>query len=186
MWNAFNRKFRTDPPTESFSEVSEKLKELVLEEVNEMNSFCSSQPQEFKISITDANVFDAQINSVSFDIDHRPTGKVFPPDLRIFDGVQVDLQGISRDGKKKVKASIGSNSLIVSSSEAQKHFSITHLVKIIVGVKSSSSLSVLDSTLTRLSKKTLLAIKLAGDWGQVENCRRYGKIFVTQDKIAAT
>lgn len=32
---------------------------------------------------------------------------------------------------------------------------------------------------------TALALKRAGDWGQVEHCVRHGKVFVTADKMAA-
>jgi hypothetical protein len=28
-------------------------------------------------------------------------------------------------------------------------------------------------------------LKRAGDWGQIEHCKKYNKIFVTKDKMAA-
>jgi len=39
--------------------------------------------------------------------------------------------------------------------------------------------------ITRFSEKTFYMLKRAGDWGQIEHCKRYNKIFVTKDKMAA-
>jgi hypothetical protein len=39
--------------------------------------------------------------------------------------------------------------------------------------------------LLELSPDTMLAIKRGGDWGQVEHCAKYNKLFVTSDKMAA-
>lgn len=36
-----------------------------------------------------------------------------------------------------------------------------------------------------LPDASLYSLKRAGDWGQVEHCVRYRKIFVTRDKLAA-
>jgi hypothetical protein len=46
--------------------------------------------------------------------------------------------------------------------------------------KSSSSFLDVD-----LSLKAALSLKRGGDWGQVEHCRKFGKAFVTADKMAA-
>jgi hypothetical protein len=37
----------------------------------------------------------------------------------------------------------------------------------------------------QVSDKMKYAIKRGGDWGQVEHCLKYNKIFVTADKFAA-
>ena len=39
--------------------------------------------------------------------------------------------------------------------------------------------------LSRLSASALYSVKRAGDWAQVRHCKRYCKIFVTRDKLAA-
>ena len=38
---------------------------------------------------------------------------------------------------------------------------------------------------SRLSIYPSMAMKRAGDWGMIEHCRRYGLVFVTEDKFAA-
>ena len=43
----------------------------------------------------------------------------------------------------------------------------------------------LSNFMMSISKELLYALKRAGDWGQVENCKSYKKIFVTSDKLAA-
>ena len=40
-------------------------------------------------------------------------------------------------------------------------------------------------TVRTFSEDLLVALKRAGDWGQVEHCRRYNKVFVTGDRLAA-
>ena len=178
MWKTFHARFLTDPPAETFEELSEKLRIMILQEVSSSYSNESATTRA-RITLTDANIFDAQVNSVSFEVDHRPTGSVLPDGF----GTRIVLDGVSRDGQKKAAVEIEGIPISVSSSDASKHFSIAHIVRTATGGRPSNT--PLDHFLKGVRRDTLLAIKLAGDWGQVEHCKRYDKVFVTHDKMVA-
>jgi len=182
LWNEFAKKFKTDPPTRSFVELAARLREIIQEGE-------SGSGAEAECKMTDANVFDAQINTMVLPIDPRPTGKVFPSNFKLYDDLQVVLDGVAKVQERKVAFSLllentSFQNLEISSSQAQEHFSNNHIAKLI-NTRSSNKNTPLQKTLSKLSRNTLFGIKLAGDWGQVENCRRYKKVFLTQDKMAA-
>lgn len=184
LWNEFAKKFKTDPPTRSFVELAARLKEIIQEGESGSGSEASAE-----CKMTDANVFDSQINTMGLPVDPRPTGKVFSSNFKLYDDLQVVLDGVAKVQERKAAFSLllentSFQNLEISSSQAQEHFSNNHIAKLI-NTRSSNKNTPLQKTLSKLSRNTLLGIKLAGDWGQVENCRRYKKVFLTQDKIAA-
>lgn len=71
----------------------------------------------------------------------------------------------------------------ISKSESTKNFS-KYVMQALRGVEVKQVQSLRDHVI-RFSDTMKLAIKRAGDWGQVEHAARYGKIFVTSDKLAA-
>lgn len=182
MWGTFRKKFCSDPPTDTYTELSEKLRVLIEQED------AHSTRRSITVRMSDATIFDsANSMSIALDVDHRRTGHVFPPEVsRMYDGCSVVLNGIPRDGQKKALVNLHGHEIAISSSEAKDHFSIAHINKIVTGTRRRAS--TLDSILASdaFSRKSLLAIKLAGDWGQAENASTYGKVFVTSDKMAAT
>ena len=131
----------------------------------------------------DATLFDSAINAVG--IDTSPTGSVYS-----HRNYQVDLHGAEQRPSGKILKfriySASTNATMtreLTGKQAAKYFSINHLKAIMT--KSISPSDPIDSSLAAFDNETLYAVKRAGDWGQVQHCKIYDKVFVTRDKLAA-
>ena len=135
--------------------------------------------------ISDANLFDAnEMPALGLAYDPRPTGPV------LTDGLQLELGGIVN---KDVSVTINGATVMVKPAETTAQLSIAGIEGFIRGrgtvtvppvVTQAPHRSLLD-LYKGLPDSDLYALKRAGDWGQVEHCARYGKLFVTADKLAA-
>ena len=129
---------------------------------------------------TDANLFDATTNVTQLEIDNRPTGPIYRKEL----SYQITLQGIQVDSinRKSVSTIFTDNGKMttqrITNRESTNRFS-TNSIRVIVSVDNGSHFT------STFSKQLKYAIKRAGDWGQVEHCKKYGKIFITSDRLAA-
>lgn len=172
--NSLFRRFTTVPYAESVSDLSEKLKSLIDEQ----------EHTEWNPAISDANLFDAADNAIPLPIDDRPTGDVYASHLPY----QVSLKGITTAGGRRAHLEIKDRNahyeFSVTNKETTSHFSTNYLKKIIDETLHEND-SKLKDIVSKLSKDTLYALKRAGDWGQVEHCAKYNKMFVTSDKMAA-
>jgi len=132
-------------------------------------------------TVSDANVFDAA--SVSFAsaraVDARPTGPVYLDDAPY----QITLLGLDAAGSVSVvlhdRRTAGAEAaapltLVFSDRDATAWCS----KRMVHSAKPSSPFATCRPALR-------YAVKRAGDWGQVEHARRYGKVFVTGDRLAA-
>ena len=174
---AFFAKFKVEPPSTSFSELSEALKACV------RNSSSSRRRTTFVSRLVDANIFDPALNSLVLKEDRRPTGPIFHPGFPY----QISLMGIVPNvgGQSNVRVVVRdsktTNEIMVSASDTQTHFSAKHIVKLI----KRAAVTPLDRFIKGIDLDARFALKRAGDWGQVEHCKRYGGMIFTKDKMMA-
>lgn len=133
--------------------------------------------------VSDAHLFDAETMPVGIPVDPRPTGPVLS---------FLELGGITDTGE--VRITIDGKSAVVHPDDTTAQLSVAGISGFIRGrgttsknrkKKSAVGAMTLLDLYKDLSDASLYALKRAGDWGQVEHCVRYGKIFVTRDKLAA-
>ena len=135
------------------------------------------------LKISDANIFvSAQIPKNS-KVDARPTGPVPMSDI-VLGGVQGFYDSQDKKRLQKSMVQIAQRDFLLSSSICVEYFSTSHLVRIMTGEEDDVD-DDMNAFLSTLDRKTLLSIKRSGDWGQVENARKFDKVFVTRDKHAA-
>ena len=151
---------------------------------------------EWDVSLCDANLFDSSDGVPGYiPIDARPTGDVFPAFSG--GGCQVNLRGVDTGARRspKVLATItnGGVPIEVCAKPKETRCFSERWIRDLLAARSLNSESDMAAGLTGVAKKVsalppgaLYAIKRAGDWGQVEHCLRYNKIFMTADLLAAT
>jgi hypothetical protein len=123
----------------------------------------------WELELSDANIYDAQSTDERIAVDPRPTGCVYRPDF----GVQVCLRPLPDRMAEVVYAGRnGASTTEIVDSSSARLLSSTEVV--FSSVKKASE----DAELQ-------LALKRAGDWGQVEHCVKYDRVFVTSDVLAA-
>lgn len=135
----------------------------------------------YTAKIVDANIFDSATVANLFEVDERPTGRIFRPET----GYQVELHGIVTN---RVQATITDRcalpmTLSLSNIQSTKLFSKS-AVQALLGISSTSTTTV-KQQIANMSDTMKMALKRAGDWGQVEHCAQYGKTFITADRLAA-
>lgn len=142
------------------------------------------EPDEWTPATIDANIFDPADNALSLPVDDRPTGDIYPDGLPF----QIRLEGVTTAGGRRVHALITEgqekHTLSLTNKETTSRFSTNYIQRAIEDSFSEEQ-GRLESLFRQLSRETVLAIKRGGDWGQVEHCARYKKLFVTSDKMAA-
>jgi hypothetical protein len=174
-----------------FSDVSLDTVSNELQKAIELKTADGSlTPSTWKAEVTDANMFDAATTSRTLDVDESQTGSIF----RACAGcVQITLQGIERKNgnQKYVHVTFNdidgtTNTEEFTSKESPRHFSL-NVIRGLVGLKPHVFPRPLSKhhRLMQCSDQMKYAMKRAGDWGQVEHCLKYKKIFVTTDKFAA-
>ena len=170
-----------DPTFVSNAQVSEALIETIKQTDPEKTAW--------RAFTTDANLFDPAVNKHKFEYDPRPTGTLFPDYLTY----QICLQGVHNAKKgsgKYVKATIVDHEanitadLLLANSETTKLFS-TNTISALMGIQPPTVCHVPRDYVLSFNPGLQLALKRAGDWGQVENAKKYDKVFVTSDKLAA-
>ena len=144
-------------------------------------------PIVWKAEVTDANMFDTAATSRALESDESPTGNVFRGDR----GPQIFLNGIERkNGNQKYVGvtftdvdgvSVSSD---FTSKESPRYFSL-NVIRTYIGRPITTTKPSKHDQLMRFSDQMKYAMKRAGDWGQVEHCVKYNKVFVTADKFAA-
>jgi hypothetical protein len=140
--------------------------------------------------MTDANLYDSAEHSTIFGkkVDELSTGTIFRKEC----AYQIKLQGIIK--KKdvnylnlkiidKVKNITWDKPLLAH--ETTKYFSKNTLQDYITITSSKTDLKTLQDYILAFSIPLKYALKRAGDWGQVEHCKRHNKVFITSDKLAA-
>ena len=172
---AFLRKFVVAP---LLDQVRDRLKQHMRENNIEIH---------WTTALSDANIFDAAEKSTTLPIDPRPTGPIFKAPLPY----QVDLQGIhvDRQNRRFVNATLADANgqpytRAIAGNEAKLTFS-TNSIKLLVKLQKVSTPKTLQDHVANCSRPFKYALKRAGDWGQVEHASKYGKVFVTSDKLAA-
>ena len=171
---AFLRKFN-NPPT----------MELVRQQLREHMASHDIDVR-WTTTMSDANLFDAAEKSTVLPVDPRPTGPIYAP----YVPYQIDLHGIVVDSQKRksVHATItdtgGSHTHVVTGSDSKKVLS-TQVIDQLVGLPHIPHPKNLRDHVVNCTRPLQYALKRAGDWGQVEHAAKYGKVFVTSDKLAA-
>jgi hypothetical protein len=122
----------------------------------------------WKATMCDANIYDGQTVGAHIETVRSPTGPVFSKEYP----VKISLNGVSDTGTVCV---------VVNGK--------THVLRT---PEDASVLSSKQAVFARVlahpdpqTAATELALKRAGDWGQVEHCKRYNSVFVTHDRLAA-
>ena len=172
----FYNKFTTIPATDTISDISNK----VMAHVKKMGSKAKTTWESHSI---DANFFDAALNGHKLPLDRRATGNVFRNDC----GYQIELQGIDQ---LYVTASITDIDTKISTTMKLKNRDASSLlsknvIRTLIGIPKPPSINSARDQILSFSDPLKYALKRAGDWGQVEHCAAYDKIFVTSDKLAA-
>lgn len=183
------------------------IQELILEALKrEYGSDKTADDFRWEVFVTDANLFDSAIYpvpaSVSLDpdrikLDATATGKVYRGHLcraqvmilgaqntqTTTPSVRFQVQEELDDG------SVISEEFLMTQREVNYHLSKDSIRQLILSrsVYSSvhSSLDAHSVKLNKFSDRALRWIKRAGDWGQIMNCKRNHRVFVTQDLMAA-
>jgi hypothetical protein len=144
------------------------------DEINEILRLHVRQPPGWCVRVSDANAYDASIADKRLRYDRENvTGDVFRSDVQ---SGQVSLRGLGSSGKNVTVVLDGTESITFHASDAHLYTSTTSVFGPLIpgtGMRSSRS------------DRLLLAMKRAGDWGQVEHCKRFHKVFVTHDALAA-
>lgn len=147
-------------------------------------------PTIWKAEVTDANMFDAATTSRTLDVDVSPTGNIYQRGVSGRDYLQIRLDGIEKKNgnQKYVKVTFTDSDGIsltseFTSKESPKYFSL-NVIRSFIGLNVFSKPSK-QHELMNFSDHMKYAMKRAGDWGQVEHCVKYSKVFVTADKFAA-
>jgi len=180
---ALLKHFITDPPFVNIADVKTKLKVLITE---------VDVAVSWTVRYSDANLFDAAINTTHrLAYDERPTGPVFASHIPY----QITLRGIRQEPHNQtyVDATFTdvdkvSTDFAIRNKEASLTFSLNvlrFLTTTTTRLPSNSVAPGLRDYVASRSKPLMYAIKRAGDWGQVEHCKKYNKVFVTCDKMAA-
>lgn len=170
------KRFTLDPYVMNRNDLTKRMESLIASHVGHHT------PITWEPSITDANLFDPANNGLVLPIDTRPTGCVFRTEC----GFQVELLGIANNGGREVNVKVRTMSgqehaFAVSNKDTTMNVSKNAIIQ----RTWANEPSVLNNVLDQLTNIEQYALKRAGDWGQVENCVRYGKVFVTSDQIAA-
>ena len=148
-------------------------------------------------TISDANMFDATTTKHSVRCtDVRPTGCIYLPEFE--NCYQIELLGISYENNTGRTVGV---KMTDYRREFESTFTLTDGAAAKCCSKRSIQLSVanhaccttcpvprtseLRHAIHSFSRKLKFAIKRAGDWSQVEHAARYGKVFVTNDRLAA-
>ena len=153
---------------------------------------------------SDSNFFDPSTVNKVLTIDKRSTGEIYKNSYNfqiILDKISSNISNtdkvykqpgqfkpyvncriIGKDNKDNKKIL----NIDVDDRRANKYFSINS-----IDIISSSVSQNIDDirnpniSLSKFDRDTLYAIKRTGDWGQVEHAKKYDKIFVTEDRMAA-
>ena len=140
-------------------------------------------------TVSDANLFDAATCSASqrVGVDARPTGKIY-----LFDDspYQIELFGL---GGAERGSPNGRVDVLVTETDTEGEHAKKREIRLrmsdLDASKWCSRRAIAEdrrpSPFEACSQQLRHAIKRAGDWGQVEHAKRYGKVFVTADKMAA-
>jgi hypothetical protein len=113
--------------------------------------------------ITDAKMFDGMPHQPGIQYDSRPTGWIYRHDVSFFN---ICLKGIDNNYRLCFATSDGKEECMDRSDAEIQH-----------------TTNMLFYKTNNLPKA--ISYKRAGDWAQVEHCKRYDKIFVTFDRLAA-
>lgn len=112
--------------------------------------------------VTDSKMFDGTPHLVDIEYDTRSTGWVYRHDSGI---ANICLEGIDHSYRICFSCQ-GQDKQCLSRNQAYQKHSTAMLIH-------------------TLSFANAVSFKRAGDWGQVEHCKRYDKIFITFDRLAA-
>ena len=136
---------------------------------------------EWKMVLCDANYYDGTSISDDFPVDTAATGWVFRHGIVGISPHNIRLEGISDNGK--VRFSILLNNTLefdeLEREETRPIFSTAAVFSKLPGASRSHGM------LSNAESCELLNLKRAGDWAQVEACKRNGRIFLTEDRLAA-
>jgi hypothetical protein len=121
------------------------------------------QESQWTSYITDAKMFDGMPHQIGIEYDTRPTGWIFRNDATKFN---ICLKGLDFKYRVCFNYTDGTDKCM-KRNDAELHHTTNQLF---LGTE-----DILKS----------MSIKRAGDWGQIEHCKRYDKVFVTFDRLAA-
>lgn len=188
----------------SVSYISKKIKQKFsldteVQEFINVNQLADEKNPNWIFKYSDANIFDpADITLLEKSgYDNRPTGSIYNARLTQF---QVYLDGVSyiippsfkQPGQIKPSTNVsiidlGNQQTFKIDNDNSETFSPNNITQILSSenYKYPINPDFYTSNFQKYNSETLFALKRAGDWGQVENCKRYGKIFITGDRYAA-
>jgi hypothetical protein len=141
--------------------------------VNKMRAIVAREGfAEWRSCICDANIIDGASHSLELEVDSRPTGPVYRPQLPF----QVTLNGSKSGDSTTVVIRDGDTTETVHIHAEDRSFSTS---AVLTQIRNISSGRIRDTSIAGQ-----LALKRACDWGQVEHCRKYGMVFVSSNKLS--
>ena len=129
----------------------------------------------WKVLLTDAKSFDGDDHRMGFEYDERPTGWVFRNEIP----QNVCLKGFDQNYRVCFEYSGQRATTCMNANEASKLHGTSYLFTPFLANKLKHRKNKKDDVVLAMTTKR------CGDWGQVEHCQRYDKIFVTSDRFAA-
>lgn len=191
---AFVRKITDNTTIQTVETVTRNIRELIEQEQMEEHSW--------NLVAMDATLFDPSNDAISIPLYTNPTGEVYPLDMGNY---RVKLNGIHEiqiaAKTKKIVVSVeiqDTNGKVYqvhpTRNETTKNISrktIEYLIESRVRRQedrepiSAWKEGDFASTCGQCSNEMLLALKRAGDWGQVEACAKHGWVLFTMDKHMA-
>ena len=138
------------------------------------------------MTLCDANIFDGTSIPDPLPVDSRATGWIFRHGIPGISPHNLRLEGLSSDEKVTIseyKHDERLHKLVRDRDQARDDFSTGKLNADLPGARPDSDSERPNPTLAEVSR--LLNLKRAGDWGQVEACKRHGRVFLTADRLAA-
>ena len=146
-----------------------------------------TQLPNWKIVTVDATVFDTAPNSRMFELcpdDKTGTILGLSPGISL-QGLDVKYRANGMVQVAHVRIELFGRTLLMRGPECTQKFSKRNISRLIDLDDRSPINDERDEYLRSLGKDTLYALKRAGDWGQVEHCVKFDRVFFTSDKLAA-
>ena len=136
---------------------------------------------EWETVLCDANYYDGTSISDPLPVDTAGTGWVFRHGIPGISPHNIRLEGISDNGKVRFSELLNGTLEFdeLEREETRPNFSTAAVFSKLPGAPRSRGI------LSNAESCELLNMKRAGDWAQVEACKRSGRLFLTEDRLAA-
>lgn len=147
--------------------------------------------RQWDVTTSDANIFDPADNNINIKIDRRPTGDIYKYSEKL--GYQITLDGINDNKTVNIVLQPTLGNFIVKEYDKKMSSVINRIGNInnilntteVPRKQTSDKYQAEIRTYIPYTREFKMALKRAGDWSQVMHAKKYNKIFITSDRLAA-